>query len=37
MDGKCSQLIKCILCYASLVLISNAKTQVWLQKYLKKN
>jgi hypothetical protein len=27
MDVKCFQLMKCILCYANLILISNAKTQ----------
>ncbi len=27
MDVKCSQLMRCILCYVSLFLISNAKTQ----------
>jgi hypothetical protein len=27
MDVKCSQLMKCILCYASLVSMTNAKTQ----------
>jgi hypothetical protein len=28
MDVNCSQLIICILCYASLILIINVKTQV---------
>ncbi len=28
MDVKCSQLMRCILCYASLFVISNTKTQV---------
>ncbi len=27
MDVKCFQLMRCIFCYASLILISNAKTQ----------
>jgi hypothetical protein len=27
MDVKCSQLMRCIICYANLILISNAKTQ----------
>jgi hypothetical protein len=27
MDVKCYQLTRCILCYASLILITNAKTQ----------
>ncbi len=27
MDVKCSQLMQCIICYDSLFLISNAKTQ----------
>ncbi len=27
MDVKCSQLMRCILCYITLVLITNAKTQ----------
>jgi hypothetical protein len=27
MDVKCSQLMRCIFCYANLILISNAKTQ----------
>jgi hypothetical protein len=28
MDVKCSQLMRCIFCYTSLILITNAKTQV---------
>jgi hypothetical protein len=28
MDVKCSQFMRCILCYVGLVLIANAKTQV---------
>jgi hypothetical protein len=27
MDIKCFQLIKCIFCYANLVLITNSETQ----------
>jgi hypothetical protein len=27
MDVKCSQLMRCILCYVNPVLITNAKTQ----------
>jgi hypothetical protein len=27
MDVKCFQLMKCIFCYANLVLITNSKTQ----------
>jgi hypothetical protein len=27
VNFKCSQLIRCILCYASLILIINVKTQ----------
>jgi hypothetical protein len=27
VDAKCSQLMSCIFCYASLILISNAKTK----------
>jgi hypothetical protein len=27
MDVKCFQLMKCIFCYASSILITNAKTQ----------
>jgi hypothetical protein len=27
MDVKCFQLMRCIFCYASLVLITNAKTK----------
>jgi hypothetical protein len=27
MDVKCFQLMKCIFCYASLILITNSKTQ----------
>ncbi len=27
MDVKCFQLMRCIFCYANLILISNAKTQ----------
>ncbi len=27
MDVKCSQLMRCIICYANPILITNAKTQ----------